>query len=158
MKYNEFLKTYKSYKKYEKNDRFLYCRYYLEKYKFNLRIGFISKLLLNEDYDNYVIELKFWENDEFILSKMKDYNYNCTLVRTYKNGQTPGILAVEGKKVDLTNLGAILLNHFNYELAEKPALNIGIILYLESADFLKVYDFYDDRGFTISYYSNENIL
>jgi len=95
----------------------------------------------------------FWEKNEqienFINSKFSNKQYEIKTL--YRNGKLPGVMYIEEKTIDVNFLETLLQNHFNYEMAVDPSLNLRVQICINQKDFTILLDIYDDRGFNIYY-------
>ncbi len=151
-KYSELIEIYHNRAKYEAEDRFIWNRYYLDNYSFNKRVEFVTDLIKKDVKEDFLLEIKFWDNTELVLDffkKLKNKNY---FLEDYKGGEKPGIIIVDDKNLEIEFFTELLQCHYNYELAEEPSLNIKILLFINKKTDIIVYDFYDDRGFIVNYY------
>ena len=150
--YSEFIEIYHSRVKYEAENKFVWNRYYLDNYLFNKRVDFVKKLIKDSVKGEFLLEIRFWDDTKMILDFFKNLKNKNYLLEEYKGGEKPGIIIVDDRDLDVTFFSDLLQCHFNYEQAEDPSLNIKILLFTNSDINLKVYDFYDDRGFIVNYY------
>lgn len=152
--YNEFIKIYHNRVKYETEKKFIWNRYYLDNYLLNKRVDFVEKLIKDSVKGEFLLEIRFWDDTKRILDFFKNLKNENYLLEEYKGGEKPGIIIVDDKGLDVTFFRDLLQCHYNYEQAEDPSLNVKILLFINSDIDLKVYDFYDDRGFIVNYYYN----
>jgi len=72
---------------------------------------------------------------------------------SYKNGKQPGNIFTDEEVLDISFLKLLLSNHFNFEMAKEPSLNIRVQLCVNLHSFIILLDIYDDRGFDIYFIS-----
>jgi len=95
-------------------------------------------------------KILFWEKDDLLTSLMTSMNVTKYWLSTsYDNGEVPGVLYVDMDTFDESVFRLLLTNHFNYELAEDPSLNIRVQICLSEENKIKLLDIYDDRGFDV---------
>ena len=129
-------------------------RFDMEAIVLDAKSDFIIQLLLSfKNILGITYKILFWEKDERIeaLIKEKFYDKNYQITVSYKNGKLPGAVYVEDRIIDKNFLKEALNNHFNYEMAKDPALNIRVQICVNQVDFVILLDIYDDRGFDIYY-------
>jgi hypothetical protein len=151
-KYNKYIEIYRNYKKFEENEKLVWSRFYLEDYAFDKRKYFVLALIENCVKNEFVIEVQFWEENQKMVEFFKQLKNSYSIIKEYNNKQSPGIIVIDDYCLDIHFFEQLLQSHYNYELASEPALSVKILLFINQKDHLRVFDFYDDRGFTISYY------
>jgi hypothetical protein len=133
----------------------LLSRFDLTNFSFNSRKNIILKILFIflSNKINIVYRILFWEEIEKILSILNiDYKKDeVHIYKPYKNGQKPGILFIEDNKINIKFISNILHNHFNYEKAKEPSLNIRLQILSSSKSYI-IIDIYDDRGFDLFFF------
>jgi hypothetical protein len=152
-----FDKNFKEVLENKKGQNFIYGRYDLESVRFELKSIFIIQFLFSlKSLESLTYKILFWEKEEriksFFLSDFKNKKYEITT--SYMNGQNPGILYIDDRLLDKAFLKALLDNHFNYEMAVEPSLNMRVQICINQEDFNILMDIYDDRGFDIYYLIN----
>ena len=128
----------------------------LEPIKFNAKaefiIVFMNSLKLSA---GITYKISFWEND----SKVEDYfklnhpKKKYVKTSSYKNRQKGGVVFLDEEVLDIHFLKSILSNHFNFEMAKTPSLNIRVQLSAELENYIILLDIYDDRGLDIYFIS-----
>ena len=68
---------------------------------------------------------------------------------SYRNEEDPGILYIDMDSFDEKVFRNLLTNHFNYEMAEDPSLNMRVQICLNEKNGTRLLDIYDDRGFDV---------
>jgi hypothetical protein len=151
-KYSKYIKIFKSHKKFEKSKKLVWSRYYFDDYEFNKRVRFVLSLVKNYLKDGFVMEIKFWEENDKMLELFAETKNSYKMIRGYEKAEEPGIMTVDDLFLDLIFFEKLLQWHYNYEVAKEPALSIKVLLFFEDEEKLTIFDFYDDRGFIINYY------
>jgi hypothetical protein len=151
-KYKKYSKIFKRYKEYEKRKKIVWSRYYLDEYDFSRRVDFILNLIQSHVQKEFVVEIKYWEDNYKMAIFLEQSKNSYSIIKEYKNGQKPGIIVINDNNMDMRFFENLLSNHYNFELACEPALSIKVLLFINYDDYLMIFDFYDDRGFIISYY------
>ena len=151
-KYQKYLAIFRSYKKFEKRNKLIWSRYYLDDYDFSKRIDFVSSIVQNHVQKEFIVEIQYWEDNQKMVNFFQQLKNSYSIIKEYKNGQTPGIIVISDNQLDMHFFKNLLSNHYNYELAYKPSLSIKLLLFINYDDYLMIFDFYDDRGFIINYY------
>ena len=67
----------------------------------------------------------------------------------YNNKEAPGIIYLDMDAFDEKVFRSLLTNHFNYEMAENPSLNIRVQICLNEKKGTRLLDIYDDRGLDV---------
>ena len=103
----------------------------------------------------YIYRILFWEKDQVLKVFFKQYfsEIEYTIYQSYQNKQKPGICFVSGDELSKSFFKLLITNHFNYELAKNPSLNIRIQIFFRIKGFNIVFDIYDDRGFYLVWIS-----
>ena len=117
----------------------------------------ISFVTLYKEIFSITYKILFWEKDE-ILKRFFDLSFPAKyykIDKVYRNGKLPGSIFVDEQSIDKPFLKILLDNHFNYEMAEEPSLNMRIQICINIKDFIVLLDIYDDRGFDIYYLKNK---
>ncbi len=144
----ELLKT-------KKADNVAKGRFDLEPIELTKKSSFIIDFLSSiKSIESLTYKILFWEKDSLIenfikLNSSKDDSFKITL--SYKNDQPSGVAFLESKKIDKHFLKVLLDNHFNYEMAVDPSLNLRVQICINQKNIITVMDIYDDRGFDIYY-------
>ncbi len=156
--YENCVQIFKDYKKYEKQESLVWCRYYLDDYKFENRVRFVLNMIKPHVNGNFIMEVKFWDKNTIIKDFFHESTNKYYIQREYRSNKTPGLVIMEDNNLNLKFFEKLLINHYNYEKALDPALNVKILLFVNYNNFLLVFDFYDDRGFIVNYYYHNNHL
>lgn len=150
--YDEYIKVYKDYKKFEEDKRLVWSRYYFDDYSFYRRVDFVLTLIQSYIKKEFTVEVKFWEENSKIIHFFKQIQNSYIVMQEYKNGEEPGIIIIDDNNLDVKFFEQLLQRHYNHDLAYEPALSVKILLFVNSDKKLTVFDLYDDRGFIISHY------
>jgi hypothetical protein len=116
--------------------------------KSNFLISFIKGI---KNVESIKYRILFWEKDN-ILINFFNYNFsdkNFEIQKPYKGRKSPGIIFVIDEKIDSIFLSELLKNHFNYEMAKEPSMNLRVQIYLHQNKSITLLDIYDDRGFYV---------
>ncbi|WP_259014676.1 hypothetical protein [Emticicia fluvialis] len=128
-------------------------RFDIENIELKKKAGFIIKFILSiKCIKTVTYKILYWENDEVLkefFNNSSNNNFNISI--SYNYGKIPGVIFVEDTDIDEFFLKLLLENHFNYEMAKEPALNLRIQVCINQEEFITVLDIYDDRGFDIFY-------
>jgi len=138
----------------KKNKNIVVGRYDIEGIDLDKKSDFIIKFILSlKSVKGITYKVLFWEKDdilkEFIRLNFFGSNFNITM--PYKNGKLPGIFFIDDNGVEERFLKILLDNHFNYEMAKDPSLNLRVQICINQEEFITLLDVYDDRGFDIYY-------
>lgn len=120
------------------------------KQKSDFLISFVTSY---KEIFSITYKILFWEKDE-ILKKWFNLNFpakHYRIDKTYRNGILPGSIFIDEQSIDKSFLKILLDNHFNYEMAEEPSLNVRVQICINTKDFIVLLDIYDDRGFYVYY-------
>lgn len=98
-------------------------------------------------------KILFWEKDE-VMSGF--FNSDFKIHTSYKNGKVPGVIFIDDDKINEELVKSLLINHFNYEMAEEPSLNLRIQICLTQEKGIVLLDIYDDRGFDVYFINKTN--
>jgi len=99
---------------------------------------------------NITYKLIYWEKNEIISEFIKNNTKSeFKITSLYRNGELPGVLFINEKGIDENFFNTLLMNHFNYEMAESPSLNLRVQLFIHHDDLLTLLDIYDDRGVNV---------
>lgn len=128
-------------------------RFDIEPVELNEKLDFIIRLLLSfKSIAGFTYKILFWEKDNLVEGLLKSTKEKVYKVATsYKNEELPGIIFVDSDTLDEPFLKALLTNHFNYEMAKDPSLNLRIQICVSHEGYKTLLDIYDDRGFDIYY-------
>lgn len=151
-KYYKFLDIYNNRKKYELEKKFIWSRFYFDNFSFDKRVNFVIEMIKESLKEEFILEIKFWDNNILTLDFFKNLTNRNSILEEYKGEESPGIIIVYGRNLELSFFIELLQSHYNYELAEDPSLNIKVLLFIDTTKCLKIYDFYDDRGFIVNFY------
>lgn len=116
-------------------------------------IDFITRLLLSfKSVLSLTYKILFWEKDSVVQRLIESNEQKIFEIGTsYKNGEAPGVIFIDDGTLDETFLSTLLINHFNYEMAKDPALNLRVQICVNHENYITLLDIYDDRGFDIYY-------
>lgn len=121
------------------------------KFKVDILIQFLSSFKPTE---SVVYKILFWENDikieSFIKSCFPTKKYKVAL--SYKNRKVPGVIFIEEDTIDIKFINTLLTNHFNFEMAKEPSLNIRVQICISNSISIILLDIYDDRGFYLYFF------
>lgn len=125
-------------------------RFDIEPVDLSKKLDFIVRLFSLKVIVGLTYKILFWEKDTLIEDLLKSMNLTKYWLNTsYKNGEDPGVLYIDMKAFDEKILRQLLINHFNYEMAEDPSLNIRVQICINEENEIKLLDIYDDRGFDV---------
>lgn len=133
-------------------------RYDIEDINVTKKGGFVENTIKSFGLiTSITYKILFWEKEEVIQTfiqsnKNKDFKISVK----YKNGKKPGVIFIEEETLDKSFLEALLLNHFNHEMAEDPSMNIRVQLGVNYKNGIRLLDIYDDRGFYMYYWNFKN--
>ncbi|WLD23771.1 hypothetical protein NU10_13860 [Flavobacterium dauae] len=114
------------------------------------KIDFIIEFFSLNQIIGSTIKILFWEKDSFLINLMASMNVtNYWLATSYKNEEIPGTLYIDMSVFDESVFRQLLINHFNFEMAENPSLNMRVQICLTKEKKVTLLDIYDDRGFDI---------
>jgi len=127
----------------------------IENIELRKKAEFIIKILLSIKLINSVTyKILYWEKDEILKEFFNNSrNSNYSISRSYRNGKIPGVVFLDDTTIEEFFLKSLLENHFNYEMASEPALNLRVQICVNQEEFITVLNIYDDRGFDIFYLS-----
>ena len=151
---SNFDTSFKRLLKLKKGKNIVKSRYFLENLTFKLRIDFVVQLISSiASVSNLIYRIEFWEKDEKIDSLFMhlDKNKRFEIRKPYKMGESPGTALMKDLIVDRELLKVLLTNHFNFEMAYTPSLNMRLQIYINSKNHKILLDIYDDRGFDVYY-------
>lgn len=149
-----FDKNFKKLLETKKEKNIVRGRFDLESIELSKKSGFIINLLSSiNSIVSLTYKVLFWEEDNKVESLIKSNfeNIKYEIVTPYKQGKLPGIVFIEEKTINNHFLEALLNNHFNYEMAVDPSLDMRVQLCINQENFITLLDIYDDRGFDIYY-------
>jgi hypothetical protein len=148
-----FDKNFENLLKTKKGKNILKGRFDIESSQLVKKIDFIIYLLSSIKLINgLTYKILFWEEVTPLQNLIECYidkKYIMTI--PYKNGKLPGVIFIDDKILDELFLKELLTNHFNYELAKDPSLNLRVQICVNQEDYLTLLDIYDDRGFDTYY-------
>lgn len=139
--------------KVEKHNKTIIAKYDIEPVKQQEKIDFIEYIINSfKPFFSITYKILFWEKSE-IIQQFIDSNKEKTFLRltNYKGGKDSGTVFVDDDYFDKTFFEALLINHFNFEMAEDPSMNIRVQICISSESKISIIDIYDDRGFNIYY-------
>lgn len=141
----------------KKGDKVITGRFDIEPVGLINKIDFIIQFFSLKLIMGLTIKILFWENDSLLKNLMASMNVTkYQLVNSYKNGENPGILYIDMNVLEESVIRQLLINHFNYEMAQDPSLNIRVQICLVEENKITLLDIYDDRGFYI--YVLDNVM
>lgn len=116
-----------------------------KKLDFIVQFFFSRRLIKSLTY-----KILYWEKDSLLLNLMTSLCItNYWLNTSYKNGENPGVIYIDADTFDESIFRSVLSNHFNFEMAENPSLNLRVQICLNEESKIKLLDIYDDRGFDV---------
>jgi hypothetical protein len=128
-------------------------RYNLEPIGILEKSKFVIKFLESiKEITGITYKLLFWENDKVIKDLVTPFNrfIDSKISKSYQNTEVPGVAFIENKQFNEIFMKTLLDNHFNFEMAVTPSLNLRIQICINNtAGFIYLLDIYDDRGFDI---------
>jgi hypothetical protein len=128
-------------------------RFDIESSQLVKKIDFIIYLLTSiKLIKGLTYKILFWEEVtplQNLIECYRDKKYIMT--KPYKNRKLPGVIFIDDKILDELFLKELLTNHFNYEMAKDPSLNLRIQICVNQKDYITLFDIYDDRGFDTYY-------
>jgi hypothetical protein len=132
-----------------KNRKAIEGQFNLEQISYKKRVDLICNTILSLNDKFKICRILFWEKDENIKTFLQRSfpEEKFIIYKSYENKKTPGICFIHTQKESNTLFRILLTNHFNYELAKEPALNIRVQIYIETIYTSFFLDIYDDRGF-----------
>ena len=114
------------------------------------KLDFIIQFFSLKLVGSLTYKILFWEKDDLLVSLMASINVTKYWLSTsYENGEAPGVLYIDFNTFDESVFRQLLIQHFNYEMAEDPSLNIRVQICLNEENQIKLLDIYDDRGFDV---------
>ncbi|WP_148626091.1 hypothetical protein [Aliarcobacter cryaerophilus] len=152
---NNFDQNFTRLLKIKKGKNILKGKFDLEHIQFKNKSEFIINLILSiNSIQSITYKVLFWENDKtvenFFYINFPNKEYKKTL--PYKNGKKAGVIFIDDKTIDVIFLKTILTNHFNFEMAKEPSMNIRVQLSIDTNNSNILLDIYDDRGFDIYFH------
>jgi hypothetical protein len=128
-------------------------RFDIEQIEFDAKLDFIFHLLLSDRFaENFTYKILFWEEISAIQRLIDNYKVKTyNVAKLYENGEQPGVIFIDDEKLYEAFLRELLTNHFNYELAKEPRMNLRVQVCISHKDYTTLLDIYDDRGFDIYY-------
>jgi|688.fasta_scaffold00269_19 hypothetical protein len=131
-------------------------RFDLTEVDFNYKPKILSQYLMSfKSVNSVTYKLLYWEKNETIKEFIKSNTKSEFQITTlYRNGKLPGVLFINEKSMNEIFFNILILNHFNYEQALSPSLNIRVQLFLHQKNFITLMDIYDDRGFNVFLINN----
>ncbi|KAA5535581.1 hypothetical protein [Paenimyroides baculatum] len=134
----------------KKGENVITGRFDIESIGLIKKIDFIIEFFSLNQIIGSTIKILFWEKDSFLINLMTSMNVtNYWLATSYKNEEIPGTLYIDMSVFDESVFRQLLINHFNFEMAENPSLNIRVQISLTKEKKVTLLDIYDDRGFDI---------
>lgn len=150
--YIKYKKIYESRDTHRKKKRNVWARYYLDEFKFESRVDFFLRFLDKLLNNNFILEIKYWDNNDYLLLLLNEFNKTYKVLREYSGDQVPGVIIIDEKKLDFKFFKSFLQSHFNHDLALEPSINIQLLLFFKDNEKLNILNFYDDRGFIVNHY------
>jgi hypothetical protein len=155
--HNNFDENFKKILKQKKGKNIIRTRFYLEhstiKFKINFLINYLNTI---SGFIAITYKILFWESDNKIINFLEENVSDYNILSGYLNNKKPGIVYISHKTIDLKFLESILINHFNYEKAKEPSINIRLQFAIETDIQIILFDIYDDRGLD-AYFIEKNI-
>ncbi len=130
-------------------------RFDIENIELRKKADFIIKFILSiKSIISVTYKILYWEKDAILKAFFTNLGKNnFGISNSYRNGKLPGVVFTEEAVIDESFLKLLLENHFNYEMAKEPALNLRIQICINQEELITVLDIYDDRGFGVLYLS-----
>lgn len=134
------------------SDNVVRARFDIQKIQHRAKLNFINDLIDSTNAVSITYKILFWEKSCKIIELPLFGEESKYLIRNeYNGGEFPGIVFLDSCKVNKDLLFNLLTNHFNYEQAKDPGLNIRLQIYIEYNCNAQLFDIYDDRGFDLYY-------
>jgi len=116
------------------------------------KLDFIMVLLASfQTIRGLTYKILFWDRIDSIKDLIESSEKKCQIASLYEGYEHPGVIFVDDKALDISFCKQLLVNHFNYEMAKTPSLNLRIQLCINHSYDVTLLDIYDDRGFYIYY-------
>lgn len=153
---SNFDQSFKSLLKSKKGKNIVSGRLYLESIKLDSKTDLIILLISSlKSITGITYKILFWEENTkiegFLESNLPNKKYEKVL--SYKNGKRAGAIFIDDIFLDISFLKSILNNHFNFEMAKEPSLNLRVQICVNLESIIMLLDVYDDRGLDIYYIS-----
>ncbi|MEM7511323.1 MAG: hypothetical protein AAF388_10355 [Bacteroidota bacterium] len=128
-------------------------RFDLEAVLLEEKLDFIIQLFFSKKTIDYLIyKILYWEDDSSIKRALNSLEItDFEIDSSYNGDENPGVLFIELTSFDKFIFKSLLINHFNFEIAEEPSLNLRIQICLGIGERIYLLDIYDDRGFDMYY-------
>jgi hypothetical protein len=148
-----FDKSFGKYLEGIESDKIVKGRFDIEPVEIEVKLNFIVRLILAfKPIASFTYKILYWEEDDLLKRLIETGEYqDYSVAAPYKNGELPGIIFVDGETFDESFFKLLLTNHFNYELAKEPSLNLRVQICINYETGIVLLDVYDDRGFDIYY-------
>lgn len=134
-------------------------RYDFESIEVNNKINFLFKKFIDvPNFESLTFKILYWEKDNIIEEFFNSNDINDYLItNNYLGEEKPGEVFIDNKKFNNIFFDNLLVNHFNYEKALEPSINIRVQICINYEDCLSLLDIYDDRGLNVYYigYGND---
>ncbi len=107
---------------------YLRRRYFFESIvNIERRVKFLQNYILQKiDSKKALIRISFWQKSTEIIKLLQRHNVDKIEIIEYGFSENPGTIIIESIGIDSDFLYDLLLNHFNFEIAEEPSLNIRV--------------------------------
>ena len=116
------------------------------------KLDFVVALLSSfQTIRGLTYKILFWDRIGSIKDLMASSRKRYQLSSLYEGDEHPGVIFVDEESLDDSFCKRLLVNHFNYEIAKAPSLNLRIQLCVNHSHYITLLDIYDDRGFDIYY-------
>lgn len=139
----------------KKGQNIIKGRFDIEPVELKLKLDFVFHFFKSfKDISTLTYKILFWEKDNIIESLLEFSKGKIIKTISYKMEEYPGIIFIDDENLDKIFLEKLLINHFNYEMAENPSLNMRVQICINHKDYITLLDIYDDRGFDVYYFDN----
>ena len=127
-------------------------RFDLEPVVLTHKVDFVIQLLLSFNLvEGVTYKILFWEQTNLIKDLIEYSRKKHQFAAVYEGSQLPGVVFIDEKVLDESFCKRLLVNHFNYEMAEDPSLNLRVYICVNHSHYITLLDIYDDRGLDIYY-------
>lgn len=143
--------------KVDKAEKVIRGRFDIEDIGLNGKNNFITHLISSlGKISSLTYKILFWEKNHVIQTFIQsNKRIEFRISTKYESGKKPGVVFIDENGLDKAFFEVLLTNHFNYEMAEEPSMNIRVQLCVNYENHISIIDIYDDRGGNIYYLSFE---
>ncbi len=143
--------------KVDKAENVIRGRFDIEDIGLIVKNNFITHLISSlGKISSLTYKILFWEKNDVIQTFIEsNKRIEFRISAKYESGKKPGVIFIDEKGLDKAFFEVLLTNHFNYEMAEEPSMNIRVQLCVNYENHISIIDIYDDRGFNVYYLSLE---